>query len=169
MNGEISFVSQLGVGTTFTIKLLDVEIFEQKDAKNPIAINRNSQRKFICDKLLIVDDVPLNNKVLAAMTKKYCNHVETANSGEEALELLKEYKPDLILSDMWMPKMSGSDLAAQIRAIPQIANVKIFAITADTEIDKFSTAPGLFDGILYKPISLDVILNAIGSTPTLPQ
>ena len=105
-------------------------------------------------KVLLLDDVPMNLKVLSSMLKKLNAETYTANSGEEALRCLTEQKFDLILTDMWMPGMNGQEFAAEVRKLPLNRETILYAVTADTEAnDNFNLQ--LFDGILHKPLVID--------------
>jgi len=101
---------------------------------------------------LIVDDVPINLKVLGAMLKGFHLNVVQAGNGSEALSVLKDAKPDLVLTDMWMPGMSGDELARSIRAFPEFRDAVIMAVTADVE-NQNNFDMSVFDGILLKPVT----------------
>jgi len=101
---------------------------------------------------LIVDDVPINLKVLGAMLKTFRLNLVQAGSGDDALAKLPEAKPDLVLTDMWMPGMSGEELAREIRATEGGDKVVIMAVTADVE-NQNNFDMSVFDGILLKPVT----------------
>ena len=101
---------------------------------------------------LIVDDVPINLKVLGAMLKGFHLNLVQAGSGDDALAKLPEASPDLVLTDMWMPGMSGEELAREIRATPDGDKVVIMAVTADVE-NQNNFDMSVFDGILLKPVT----------------
>lgn len=54
--------------------------------------------------------------------------VESATNGQEALEILKRVQPDIIVTDMQMPKMSGSDLITALKSQPTTANIPIIIV-----------------------------------------
>ena len=101
---------------------------------------------------LIVDDVPINLKVLGAMLKGFHLNVVQAGNGDEALSVLKDAKPDFVLTDMWMPGMSGDELARNVRAFPEFKDAVIMAVTADVE-NQNNFDMSVFDGILLKPVT----------------
>ncbi len=101
---------------------------------------------------LIVDDVPINLKVLGAMLKVFHLNIVQANSGADALAKLPDANPDLVLTDMWMPGMSGEELAREIRAAKGGDNVVVMAVTADVE-NQNNFDMSVFDGILLKPVT----------------
>ena len=108
---------------------------------------------------LIVDDVLINLKVLGAMLKGFHLNVVQANSGGDALSKLPDAKPDLVLTDMWMPGMSGEDFARQIRETPRGESVVIMAVTADVE-NQNNFDMSVFDGILLKPVTKESLAFA---------
>jgi len=108
---------------------------------------------------LIVDDVPINLKVLGAMLKRFQLKIVQANSGADALSKLPDARPDLVLTDMWMPGMSGEELAREIRSTQGGDDVVILAVTADVE-NQNNFDMSVFDGILLKPVTKDSLAFA---------
>ena len=160
MNGKITLESEVGKGSCFTLTLAEIELLEPDTGRKPemIAEPAAAPRNF---RVLLVDDVPLNLKVLAAMLRKLETEPLTADSGEEALELLKREQVDLILTDMWMPSMNGAELAAAIRNVSDYDRIPVIAVTADAEAGSNFSQEHL-SGLLLKPVTLeklDALLN----------
>ena len=175
MGGQLSFVSRLGQGSTFTLELFDVKITEADkeqpdlfmdeaartgDTTGRIRLQAGDGRKSAksCH-LLIVDDVPLNLSVLKALLKKVgVNDVETAVDGQDALEKLRtsERPFDCVLTDVWMPNMNGRELVAKIRVDGRFAELPVYAVTADVEEQKTFAERG-FTGVLLKPLTIDTL------------
>ena len=108
-------------------------------------------------RILIADDVPLNLAVLKALLKKIgMLDVVTAVDGEDAWEKIQasDNAFDWILTDIWMPKMDGKELAAKIRADKRFAGLPVYAVTADIEEKKAFAEHG-FTGVLLKPLTID--------------
>ena len=81
------------------------------------------------EKILIVDDVPLNVMVLErALRKDY--EIATASSGEEALEMLEPFSPDVVLLDVMMPGLDGYETCRHMRANSGQAELKIIMVSA---------------------------------------
>ena len=175
MGGQLSFVSELGKGSTFTLELRNVKSAENlSDTDRVIAAGeelgrmrqtgkpdekkmREGQKAKPECRMLIADDVPLNLAVLKALLKKIgMNNVVTAVDGQDAWEKIQaSEKPfDCILTDIWMPKMDGKELASKIRADERFANLPVYAVTADIEEKKFFAEHG-FTGVLLKPLTID--------------
>jgi len=166
MGGQLSFVSQLGKGSTFTLELFNVKkadkvaAAEQKPARETDKEEtREAQKAVKRCRLLIADDVPLNLSVLKALLKKVgVNDVETAVDGRDALEKLRssERPFDCVLTDIWMPNMNGRELVAKIRADERFAGLPVYAVTADVEEQKSFAERG-FTGVLLKPLTIDTL------------
>lgn len=84
-------------------------------------------------KVIIVDDSIFSQKISANLIKKYMNNVELtfANNGEEGVELYEEIKPDFIITDLLMPKLSGQELIRSIKSRDKSA--KIIVVSADVQ------------------------------------
>ena len=96
-------------------------------------LNETNQRKDR-EKILIVDDEPINIQVLVNHLSGQAYEVVVALSGIEALEKIKaDGVPDLILLDIMMPEMSGYDVCKKIREIYSVAELPIIFLTAKRE------------------------------------
>jgi CheY-like chemotaxis protein len=80
--------------------------------------------------VLIVDDDPHNRQVLEAMLAPEALVLQTAVSGEEALAMVAQEAPDLILLDVMMPGMDGYQVAARIKGSPTTRNIPVIMVTA---------------------------------------
>ena len=181
MGGRIDLDSEVGKGSVFTIVFESIpylipteeERAAAKDAGNASAadlpantFSGSVKTQAPVPKVdlsgytaLIVDDVPINLKVLGAMLKGFHLNIVQANSGADALAKLPEIKPDLVLTDMWMPGMSGEELARGVRATPDGEESVIMAVTADVE-NQNNFDMSVFDGILLKPVTKDSLAFA---------
>lgn len=83
-------------------------------------------------KTLVVDDNPINLKVLSRMLKQIGIHSQTANNGREAVDMVAKDPFDLVFMDIWMPEMNGLEAAEKIRREMATSNVHpyIIALTA---------------------------------------
>ena len=111
--------------------------------------------------LLLVDDNELNLKVLEALCRKLgIKNIGTAMSGRDALAMMNDTRYDAVLTDVWMPNMSGPELAAEIRRNPMWRDLPVYALTADVEMCK-REAPAPFTGILLKPLRTENIADLL--------
>lgn len=162
MGGELSLSSERGKGSTFSTELPDVKIVRPEKAPVSAAPEQESPDRGNALTLLLVDDVMMNLRVLDAMCRKLGMHCVLASSGREALEKIREQHFDAILTDIWMPGMSGEKFAAECRKDQRFATVPIIAVTADVEVEKdFSTE--VFSTVLLKPVTLEKIRDVLTS------
>lgn len=83
--------------------------------------------------ILIVDDVPVMHHLLSAVLRHDGYRLVFAHTGNEALELLADIDPDLIVLDVMMPDMDGFEICRRIRSMPEYAEVPIIMLTALTD------------------------------------
>ena len=81
-------------------------------------------------RILVVDDQPVNLRVVSSLLSRQGYEVIVANNGEEALALYREAAPDLILLDMLMPGMDGFDVMAALQALPPPVSPVVFVTAA---------------------------------------
>jgi CheY-like chemotaxis protein len=112
--------------------------------------------------ILIVEDNPVNQKLIAFLLARAGYTFEVADNGAEALQCLDRSDFKLVLMDMMMPVMNGYDATKAIRANPKTKNLPVIALTANAMKgeDVKCRAVGCSD-YLAKPYSKDQILNAI--------
>jgi CheY-like chemotaxis protein len=112
-------------------------------------------------RVLIADDNPQGVELLEAYLAGTGYETETAADGEETLRKVAVWKPDLILLDVMMPKISGFEVCKRLRADPQTRDVAVLMITAldqHSDIDRAVEA-GTND-FLTKPINkADLLLR----------
>jgi len=162
MNGALTCTSKVGEGSTFAVTLNSVR-YRAKAA--PAARKQPKPHPLANDvkaiRVLVVDDVPMNLHVAKALFNKIgFNNISTADSGKAALELLGKQPIDLILSDMWMPEMDGSELSAEVKKDPRFAHIPIVAQTADVETGgNFDMSH--FDAIIMKPLTKEKLSNMV--------
>ncbi|MBS1370700.1 MAG: response regulator [Lentisphaeria bacterium] len=161
MGGAIRLESEPGGGSSFTLELADVELAEpaaedgEKAAED--AVPGIPKRR-----VLLVDDVPMNLKVLQAMLRKLGLESRCAASGQEALELLRrEPGFGLVLTDLWMPEMDGAELAEKIHEDPATAQLPVAVITADTL--NYEKPMDGFQSVLHKPVTMEKLTEFFNS------
>lgn len=112
-------------------------------------------------RILVVDDTPINRKLVGAMLKRGGWEPEEADNGEEALARLAEPGPyQAVLLDISMPGLSGVEVCRTLRASAPTAQLPLIAYTAHAQSDEHDRYRSIgFDAVLVKPISL-ASLNA---------
>ena len=119
-------------------------------------------------KILIVDDIQDNVLILKSMLTRFKVNATGCNSGDQALKLIEEERPDLILLDINMPGLSGFDVCTKIRETPEIQDIGIILLTASNNIEK--TIEGFSigaDDYLTKPFHYMEMLARVHSVITM--
>lgn len=106
--------------------------------------------------ILIVDDNAQNLKLARVVLVAEGYEVRTAVDAEDALRVLDEFKPRIILMDLQLPGMDGLELTRQLKADPRHRDIRILALTAYAMKgdDEKAIAAGC-DGYISKPIDID--------------
>ncbi len=104
-------------------------------------------------RVLVVDDIPVNVILLAERLKIASYQVVTATSGEEALKIIRQSPPDIVLLDVMMPGMSGYDVCRSIRSEEKTARLPVVMVTAlDKDSDRKDGLEAGADEFLTKPV-----------------
>ena len=106
------------------------------------------------NRVLIVDDNQANCELLEAYLDGIDCDTAIAEDGQQALEMVPEYPPDLILLDVMMPKLSGFEVCQQLKSEPSTSNIMILMVTALNELGDIERAveAGTND-FLSKPVN----------------
>jgi CheY-like chemotaxis protein len=111
---------------------------------------------------LIADDNPDVTESFEVMLQMLGHEVTTALDGLQALERAEEFRPEVIVLDVGMPKLDGYETARRIRQQPWGKDVVLIAVTGwGNEKDKNQSAEAGFDIHLVKPVDADTILNSL--------
>jgi two-component system cell cycle response regulator DivK len=106
-------------------------------------------------RILVVEDNPKNLKLVRDVLQYSGFEVIEATSGEEGVRLAKESEPDLILMDLQLPGIDGTEALRQIREINPARQVPVVAVTAFAmNEDRERTFESGFNGYMEKPISV---------------
>ena len=121
--------------------------------------------------ILVTDDDATTRQMVRGILKKQGHNVSTASDGIAALRLIRKKKFDLVLLDIWMPKMTGLGLLGSLSGESDIP--KIIVMTSDQTSDTLMNAMrGRVYQFLLKPFDADTLLstveNALSTSPALP-
>lgn len=158
--GTITARSELGKGTTFVIDIPDL-VLVQNISMIPRAAEQTI-RAVMPDRVLVVDDMTMNRKILGIhLGNLKIKDIRYAENGERALEVMSEWIPDLVLTDMWMPKMDGTQLAEAMRKDRRLADIPVVAVTADVDVGS-TYDMSLFAKVISKPVTGDKLRALFG-------
>lgn len=157
MKGEITVESDIGVGTSITVKLPLQKAATQMEEQKSLNAD---EIKFDGKTILIAEDNEINRMVVEAMLEPTQAKLLFAVNGLEAIEAHKVHSPDVILMDIQMPKMDGIEACRHIKSNDSITPIIALTANAMTEdIQKYQREG--FDGHLAKPVELDMLLERL--------
>ncbi|HEU4466579.1 MAG TPA: response regulator [Agromyces sp.] len=114
-------------------------------------------------RILVVEDNPLNLKLVRDVLTASGYEVVEAQTGEAGVSLAADCAPDLVLMDLQLPGIDGYEAMRLIREDPRVAEVPIVALTAFAmREDRERTTRAGFDGYLSKPISVRDLPSQVG-------
>lgn len=157
MKGTIDLKSKIGIGTTFTLHLPDINIIsenlKEESENTTLGLPRFS--------LLIADDVDYNRKLVKDFLSEYDIEFFEASDGKRAFEIAKNSKPDIILMDIRMPIIDGLDASRMIREDGELSDIPIIALTAYVMKDAEQEIKKYCDGFIRKPLSKRDLLTEL--------
>ena len=170
MDGEISVQSEKGQGSTFRVTLKNVAAAKTpKEAGIEIKPDVENVR-FEKALILVVDDKESNRKILTEYLNDSPLEFIEAKNGKEAVELAKQYHPDLVVMDLRMPVMNGFEATSILKADEKLKKIPVIIVTASAMKEQWGEikkAGG--DAFLNKPISKsDLIIELMNFLPYSP-
>ncbi|WOB43656.1 response regulator [Thermoleptolyngbya oregonensis NK1-22] len=161
MGSQMRVESKLGEGSTFWFDLDLQESSEAIEIRKPnqaLIRGYSGERK----RVLVVDDRLENRYILIGLLSPIGFEVVEAQNGQEALEKIQGFKPDLIMTDLAMPVMDGFELTRQIRQRPDFKDTPIIATSASVfENDQQQSLGVGCDAFLPKPIREHELLERL--------
>lgn len=163
IGSDITVSSQLGQGTTFKFDIhamgVEADQVETHKPKQRIIALAPGQPRY---RLLIVDDKPLNRKLLIELLFPFGFELKEASNGQEAVSIWHSWQPHLIWMDMRMPVMDGQEATKRIKATKQGAHTVIVAVTASVlEEEKAEVFAAGCDDFLHKPFRDEEIFEIV--------
>ncbi|MGA7927627.1 MAG: response regulator [Candidatus Sulfotelmatobacter sp.] len=113
-------------------------------------------------KVLVAEDNPVNRELLRELLETGGYSVIEACNGQEALDMVEQSQPDLLLLDIGMPVLDGFAVMRRIRENPSLATLPVLAVTAYAmRDDRKKILKSGFDGHLSKPINAPDLANEL--------
>jgi PAS domain S-box-containing protein len=170
MGGTISFVSEDGVGSTFSFTIPLAEAGLESAALSPDKLHTSeatatAQEGERIPRLLLAEDDETIRQVLGLMFKRYNYNLDIAEDGLEVIELWEKGDYDLILMDVQMPRLDGFEATCAIRKKERErgGHTPIIAMTAHaSKEDEESCLAAGMDAYISKPIDFQKTLQVIG-------
>jgi len=158
----------LGKGSQFTIRLPALQAHRQAAPELRPAAPLGPEKH--C-RILVVDDNQDSADSLAMLLNMLGHEVKTANDGERALVTAAEFRPDVAILDIGLPKVNGYELAKQIREQPWGRDVVLVALTGwGQEQHRRRSAESGFNHHLTKPVEFDVLQQILAAADScLPE
>jgi signal transduction histidine kinase/CheY-like chemotaxis protein len=154
MGGDISVTSETGKGSTFSfhieIEPASAEELSPDERYSKVIGLAPEQPQF---RILVVEDNPQNRALLVKILQPLGFQIREAANGQEGVEVVEEWEPDLIFMDMRMPVMDGFEATRRIRSGSKGNKIKIVAVTASVfEHEKNLVMEAGCDDFIRKPI-----------------
>ncbi len=113
-------------------------------------------------KVLLVDDEAGFAELMKDLLQMDNYEVEIARDGQEGLEKIQTFHPDVIISDIVMPRLSGFEMFKRVKSTPELAPIPFLFITGfqDDRVLAEARKIGVF-GILRKPVDIEQIENRL--------
>lgn len=127
MGGSIEATSTLGSGTTFTVFLPSA--IKQPEIPNKVRDSASPPVAPAVGTVLVVDDDPISRDLIERALARQGLHIELAGSGEQALRLAKQLRPDAITLDVIMPGMDGWAVLSALKADPDLADIPVILLS----------------------------------------
>ncbi|MEZ8581715.1 ATP-binding protein [Vibrio splendidus] len=149
MNGVIGVTSVVGSGTTFTISI-PLQVVDVPVESDSVARGFESEVELSLLKVLVVDDIKMNQIIIQQMLRKHEIEPATASNGVEAFELASDNEYDIVFMDCRMPVMDGFEATEKLRDKGYVKS--IVALTAGTTLEERERCIQCgMDDILSKP------------------
>ncbi len=164
MKGELTAKSTLGEGSCFSFWIplqTDTSSREEENRKPSTVSGIEQEGKNIG--ILIADDAPENRQVLRAFLEPFGFTLREASNGEEALNMMENWTPDIVLMDMRMPVLDGYETIRRMKRDPEKSFIPVIAVTArsfEEEVEKIlETGANDYLPKPFSPESLFAILE----------
>ena len=165
MGGDIGVESQAGAGSLFwfTARLAKSASFTARTTEyDALSVEDDLRARHSGARILLAEDEPISRTAANDLMEAAGLRVDLAEDGMQAVEMAKSTAYDLILLDLEMPKLNGTEAARQIRALPRREHTPIIAITANVfEDDRERCSAAGMNDFIAKPVELQMFFATL--------
>ncbi len=154
MHGDISIRSAVGRGSTFRVTFPEIKL------ASTAALSRGVESEHALDladfepcRVLVADDIVMNRDLIRAFFFGTDHQLVEAANGREAVDSAGRQRPDVILMDVRMPVMDGTQATRALKADPATKDIPVIIVTASAMQSEEAALKPICDGFLRKPIS----------------
>lgn len=175
--GSVSVQSEVDKGSIFTVQCLAPPTTTAPEMNRPIAKKRNLVQQYHSTvevnmsteanehlpKVLVCEDNDELSAYIVSILHHLCQ-IKTASNGEQALELVHSWNPDLVLSDIMMPEKDGITVCREIKSDAETSKIAVVLLTAMTHREAMLKGwEAKADEYLFKPFHPEELITRIGS------
>lgn len=163
LKGTVSLESAIGEGTTFTIILPVANRENQLQEANPHGVlSAEDDKKPLV--VVVEDHVDLNAFIAESLVEEEFRCLQAYN-GKESLDIIEQNIPDLIITDLMMPEMSGEELVKHVRSSDKLGHIPIIVLTAKNQVDnRVELYHYGADNYLPKPFKIEELVAIVENT-----
>ena len=111
--------------------------------------------------VLIVDDEMINREILGSILGTLYE-VTFAENGQEALDIVRQLRPQVVLLDIQMPILNGLEVLKEIKADPNLKDIAVIMVSAYTSSEDIEQSMNLgASGFIKKPVIMDILLSTV--------
>ena len=122
--------------------------------------NNNHQGEKLAISILYVEDEEVTRSAVARMLKRRVLNVYEAENGREGLDLYKQYRPDIVISDIRMPVLDGMEMSKEIKALNKNSKIILTTAHSDASILINSIEVGI-DKYIMKPLDMASLFSSV--------
>lgn len=174
MGGEIKVDSELGKGTTFIVTIpVNTAKIRFQDSPDGFTVGPKidprlvrfsgdpsiTEKRRTISRVLVIDDDPNVRDLMERYLSREGFEVRSVGNGQEGIDVIQEFKPDVITLDVLMPVMDGWSVLTELKKRPETSDIPVIMLSMMDELD-MSFALGAAD-YLMKPIQKDVLVKTV--------
>ncbi|BAY07137.1 sensor protein [Calothrix sp. NIES-2098] len=162
MGSQIEVQSELGKGTSFWFEVELAEVPDWAEASRIVQQGTIVGYQGRKQKILVVDDKWENRSVIVNLLAPIGFELAESSNAQAGLEQAMQWQPDLIITDLVMPVMSGLEFIKHLRQLPQLQNAIVIASSASVfEIDQYKSFDVGANAFLPKPVQMETLLELL--------